>query len=188
MYSDSISYLSVFGNVVSDEEYLKQPDHSLPLEESLMFKGNHWYDWNVRNWGTKWEVGVSDDDKYPETELMEEDETSLSYRLNTAWSPPVPAIIKLSEQYPDLDFNLYYQEETGWGGETQFKNGFITNDENYESKCMDCDSLDTLEYCDNDCGQICSECNYMGEADLDQVAECEDHKIYLDNVPEYRKV
>ena len=53
---------------------------------------------------------------------------------------------------------------------------------------MDCDSLDTLEYCDNDCGQICSECNYMGEADLDQVAECEDHKIYLDNVPEYRKV
>jgi hypothetical protein len=28
----------------------------------------------------------------------------------------------------------------------------------------------------------------MGEADLDQVAECEDHKIYLDNVPEYRKV
>jgi hypothetical protein len=100
----------------------------------------------------------------------------------------VPAIIKLSEQYPDLDFNLYYQEETGWGGETEFKNGFITNSEEYETKCMDCDSLDTLEYCDNDCGQICSECNYMGEADLDQVAECEDHKIYLDNVPEYRKV
>ena len=75
---------------------------------------------------------------------MEADETSLSYRFNTAWSPPVPAIIKLSEQYPDLDFNLYYQEETGWGGETQFKNGFITNDENYESKCMDGDSLDTL--------------------------------------------
>lgn len=191
-YSNPIfAFHNIYNHIqdgVSDEEYLKQPDHSLPLEESLMFKGNHWYDWNVRNWGTKWEVGVSDDDKYPETELMEEDETSLSYRLNTAWSPPVPAIIKLSEQYPDLDFNLYYQEETGWGGETQFKNGFITNDENYESKCMDCDSLDTLEYCDNDCGQICSECNYMGEADLDQVAECEDHKIYLDNVPEYRKV
>jgi hypothetical protein len=30
----------------------------------------------------------------------------------------------------------------------------------------------------------------MGEADLECVAECEDHKIYLDDehVPEYRKV
>ena len=92
-YSNPIfAFHNIYNHIqdgVSDEEYLKQPDHSLPLEESLMFKGNHWYDWNVRNWGTKWEVGVSDDDKYPETELMEEDETSLSYRLNTAWSPPV---------------------------------------------------------------------------------------------------
>ena len=173
---------------VSDEEYLKQPDHSLPLEESLMFKGNHWYDWNVRNWGTKWDVAIRHSEEYPETELMEEDETSLSYRFNTAWSPPLPAIEKLSQQYPDLEFNLYYQEETGWGGEYEFINGKGNELQSYETKCMDCDSLDTLEYCDNDCGQICSECNYMGEADLDQVAECEDHKIYLDNVPEYRKV
>jgi hypothetical protein len=27
----------------------------------------------------------------------------------------------------------------------------------------------------------------MGEADLDEVAECDEHKIYLDNVPDYRK-
>jgi hypothetical protein len=153
-----------------------------------MFKGNHWYDWNVRNWGTKWDVAIRHGEEYPETELMEEDETSLSYRFNTAWSPPVPAIDKLSQQYPDLEFNLYYQEETGWGGEIEFKNGNCNELQSYETKCMDCDSLDTLEYCDNDCGQICSECNYMGEADLDQVAECEDHKIYLDNVPEYRRV
>ena len=45
---------------ISDEEYIKQPDHSMPLEEALMFKGNHWYDWNVRNWGTKWDVAVRD--------------------------------------------------------------------------------------------------------------------------------
>jgi len=95
---------------ISDEEYLKQPDHSLPLEESLMFKGN--------------------------------------------------------------------------------LNGFITTVEDYGSKCRDCDSLDTLEYCENDCGEICSDCNYMGEADLDCVAECDIHKVYLDDehVPEYRRV
>jgi hypothetical protein len=153
-----------------------------------MFKGNHWYDWNVRNWGTKWDVAIRHGEEYPETELMEEDETSLSYRFNTAWSPPLPAIEKLSQQYPDLEFNLSYEEEQGWGGEYLFVDGDGTEIESYDNKCRDCDSLNTLDYCENDCGEICSECNYMGEADLDQVAECEDHKIYLDNIPEYRKV
>jgi hypothetical protein len=174
---------------ISDEEYLKQPDHKQPLEEALMFKGNHWYDWNVRNWGTKWDVAVHDNDKYPETELHDESTTSLGYKFNTAWSPPIEAITKLSTLYPTLNFNLSYEEETGWGGEITLLNGFITTVEEYSNKCRDCDSLDTLEYCENDCGEICSECNYMGEADLDCVAECEDHKIYLDDehVPEYRR-
>jgi len=175
---------------ISDEEYLKQPDHKQPLEEALMFKGNHWYDWNVRNWGTKWDVAIHDKDEYPDTELMEESETSLAYRFNTAWSPPTEAISKLSEQYPDLDFELSYEEETGWGGCIQFEAGNANELESYENKCRDCDSNNTMEYCENDCGEICSDCNYMGEADLDCVAECDTHKVYLDDqhVPEYRKV
>ena len=177
-----------FWNIIKPtdlETYKLQKD---PSVEEMSFAGNNWYDWNVRNWGTKWDVSVSDEEKYRETELIEEGEGFLSYRFNTAWSPPIPAITKLSEQYPNLEFNLSYEEETGWGGETELKNGFITDNEDYDNKCRDCDSLNTLDYCENDCGEVCSECNYMGEADLDQVAECEDHKIYLDNIPEYRKV
>ncbi len=173
---------------VSDEEYLKQPDHTVPIAEAMMFKGNHWYDWNVRNWGTKWDVAVRHGDDYPDTELMEESETSLAYRFNTAWSPPVEIITKLSQQYPSLEIDLSFEEETGWGGSINFNNGIANEEESYSSKCRDCDSVDTLEYCDNDCGEVCSDCHYMGEADLDCVAECEEHKIYLDNVPEYRKV
>ena len=173
---------------VSEEEYLKQPDHKQPLEEALMFKGNHWYDWNVRNWGTKWDVAIHDEDKYPDTELMEESETSLAYRFNTAWSPPTEAISKLSEQYPDLDFELSYEEETGWGGLLQFEAGNVNEIETYDNKCRDCDSNNTMEYCENDCGEICNECHYMGEADLECVAECDTHKVYLTEefVPEYR--
>jgi Ferredoxin-like domain in Api92-like protein len=172
---------------VSDEEYIKQPDHTLPIAEQMEFKTNDWYSWNVRNWGTKWDVGVGDDNEYPETELMEEDETSLAYRFNTAWSPPLPAIEALSAQYPDVEFNLSYEEETGWGGEHLFIDGNGTEIEVYNNKCRDCDALDSLEYCDNGCGEVCDECHYMGEADLDEVAECDEHKIYLDNVPDYRK-
>lgn len=160
---------------VSDAEYLSQSDHKQPLEEALMFKGNNWYDWNVRHWGTKWDVAVRHDEEYPDTELMEEDETSLAYKFNTAWSPPTPIIQRLSQQYPTLHFNLSYEEETGWGGEYDYLAGEETEIENYENKCRDCDSLNTMEYCENDCGEICSECNYLGEADMDCVAECEVH-------------
>lgn len=149
-----------------------QPEATLPIR----FDSDHWYDWNVRNWGTKWDVAVSYDEEYPETELMEEDETSLAYRFNTAWSPPIPAIEKLSEQYPDVEFNLSYEEETGWGGEYIFANGQGTQIEDYENKCRDCDAINTMEYCENDCGEICSECNYLGEADMDCVEECEIHR------------
>jgi hypothetical protein len=177
---------------ISDEEYMKQPDHTLPMAEQLQFSGKCWYDFNVREWGTKWDVAVRDGEDYPETELHTEDDwsTSLTYKFNTAWSPPAPAVEKLSAQYPELVFTLSFQEETGWGGEIVFTNGQGTETESYENKCMECDSTNTMEYCDNDCGEICSECNYMGEADLDIVADCEYHKIYLDeeHVPEYRRV
>lgn len=153
-----------------------QPEVTMPIR----FDSDHWYDWNVRNWGTKWDVGVGDEDKYPETELIHDDETVVAYRFNTAWSPPLPAIEALSSQYPNVEFNLSYEEETGWGGEHLFVDGNGSELESYENKCRDCDSLNTLEYCENDCGEICSECHYMGEADLEAVAECEDHKEYLE--------
>jgi hypothetical protein len=170
---------------ISDEEYIKQPDHS---KSPLDFSGNNWYDWNVTNWGTKWDVAVHDDKEYSDTELMEETENSLAYRFNTAWSPPMPAIAKLSEQYPTLVFTLSFEEETGWGGEYNFVNGEEDIVESYDNKCRDCDSINTLEYCENDCGEICSDCNYMGEADLEIVADCDTHKVFLDDehVPDYR--
>ncbi len=170
-----------FWNIVKPtnlEEYNKQSDHSLPMAEQMLFKGDNWYDFNVRNWGTKWDVAVRDGEEYPETELMEEDETYLAYRFNTAWSPPVEAIDKLATQYPQCEITLSYEEETGWGGEVLFTEGEMTTVEEYDNKCRDCDALNTMEYCDNDCGEICNSCHYMGESDMEAVAECEEHKQY----------
>ena len=181
-----------FWNIISPtniEEYNKQDDFSKPLAERLQFQGDNWYDWNVRNWGTKWDVAVSHDDNYPDTELVEDWSDRLIYSFNTAWSPPFPAIENLSKQYPNLTFNISYEEETGWGGEVTFVNGEGTELEEYENKCRDCDALNTMEYCENDCGEICDSCHYLGEADLEAVAECDTHKIYLDleHVPHHRK-
>jgi hypothetical protein len=177
---------------VTEYEYLQQPPRDIPFEEQMLFKTNDWYSWNVRNWGTKWDVGVSSDDEYPETYMEGPAENGenlvVYYNFNTAWSPPFPAIAKLSSQYPSLLFTLSYEEETGWGGECEFLRGEQLEGSEYSNKCRDCESEDTLEYCENDCGEICSECHYMGEADLDCVAECKEHKQYLtaEFVPDYR--
>ena len=180
IYSNPVfAFHNIYNHIqdgVPDEEYLKQSDFSKSTAEVLSFSGNNWYDWNVRNWGTKWDVAVRDNEEYPETELTDESETLLIYRFNTAWSPPTEAISKLSLQYPDLDFELSYEEETGWGGLLQFEAGNVSEIESYENKCRDCDSINTMSYCENDCGEICSECNYLGEADMECVEECEVHR------------
>jgi hypothetical protein len=167
---------------ISNEEYLNQSDHKQPLAEALMFKGNNWYDWNVRNWGTKWDVAVSNDEKYPDTELLEYksegEDNWVVYKFNTAWSPPAPAIIKLSTLVPNCVVTLDFEEETGWGGEYEFVRGEMTAESDYENKCRDCDSENTLEYCDTCAIDICSDCHDMNEANPDDVAECEEHREY----------
>ena len=179
---------------VSDEIYHKQSDNTAPIEEQLMFKNNNWYDWNVRNWGTKWDVAVNNDDKYPDTALHEHksegEDQWLVYGFQTAWSPPLPAMEKLSALVPNCVVTLSFEEEQGWGGEYEFVNGSMTAQHDYENKCRDCDAENTMDYCDNDCGEICDSCHWLGEADLECVVECDTHKVYLDDqhVPEYRKV
>jgi hypothetical protein len=77
----------------------------------------NWYNFNNNKWGTKWDVAVSDDEKWAETEITGESSTHISYRFNTAWSPPLPVIEELSVQHPELEITLEYEEEQGWGGE-----------------------------------------------------------------------
>ena len=177
---------------IEQEVYMGQTPRDMPIDEQMLFKTNDWYAFNVREWGTKWDVAVSSEDKYPDTNMEEYangDNHVVHYNFNTAWSPPFAGISKLSAQYPTLLFTLSYEEETGWGGECEFLRGEKISESDYSNKCRDCDSEDTLDYCENDCGEICSSCNYMGEADLEAVAECQTHKIYLDSehVPDYRK-
>ena len=178
---------------ITDEQYIQQPPRDVPLEEQLKFNTNDWYSFNVREWGTKWDVAVRDNDEYPDTELLEheskDEDQWLVYKFNTAWSPPAPAMEKLSALVPNCVITLDFEEETGWGGEYEFVNGEMTAQHDYENKCRDCDEEGTLDYCENDCGEICSACHYMGEADLELVAECEEHKQYLtpEFVPEYRQ-
>lgn len=190
------SPIFAFWNIIKPtdmEAYGKQTDSSIPFDEQIKFKTDDWYSFNVREWGTKWDVAVSSDDKYSDTNFEEADNGDnkvIHYNFQTAWSPVFPAISKLSAQYPDLLFSYSYEEETGWGGECEFLRGKMISKSEYENQCRDCDATDQMEYCEeSDCGEICGNCHWLGEADLEAVAECPTHSVYLETkVPEYRKV
>ncbi len=179
---------------VTKEEYLSQPPRKddTSFADWMKHETNDWYNFNNREWGVKWDVAVAEDDKYSNTSIQEAENGEnyvVHYNFETPWNRPLPALQKLSAQYPTLLFTLSYEEETGWGGETEFLRGEIISESEYENQCRDCDATDQMEYCENDCGEICGNCHWLGEADLEAVAKCEDHKQYLDTkVPEYRKM
>ena len=76
---------------------------------------NHWYSWNILNWGTKWEASDSEIERQEGVDL---------YRFNTAWAnPDLSLFYDLSTKFPRLDFYLDYEEEQGWGGELGVTNG-----------------------------------------------------------------
>lgn len=169
-----------FWNIVKPtdlEAYHRQPEHSLPLSEQLKFQTDDWYAWNIRNWGTKWDVAVRDEETYPETEELDNyGFGGLSYRFNTAWSPPIEAITTLSTQYPNAKFVLSYEEETGWGGEVVLQNGQTLSSNEYGWKCRECDwQEDEQPYCETCEFDMCPSCGYGEPMDEDR-AKCEDHR------------
>lgn len=177
---------------ITDEEYVKQPDHSnintddpewfaKSIERAKVSKD--WYSWNNTNWGTKWDVAVSDGDEYPDTELLEYKSEGhdnwLVYKYNTAWSPAVTVLTKLSNLVPNSLLTLEFEEEQGWGGEYEIVRGDVKTILEYENRCYNCDSYDTMSYCDNDCGQFCSECNEGSWRDEEAMKECQIHMLQL---------
>ena len=177
---------------ITDEEYACQPkrgDYSMDdpnwFAKSVEFAKTQkdWYSWNNSNWGTKWDVAVSDDDKYPNTELIEYksegEDNWLVYKYETAWSPAVTVLTKLSNLVPTSVLTLEYEEETGWGGEYEIVRGEVREILEYENRCYACQSFDTLSYCENDCGEFCSECNDGSWQDEEAMAECQTHMVFL---------
>ncbi len=131
------------------------------LSKPISFDSDHWYDWNVRNWGTKWDVAVINNQDYSDTQVQITDDNDVMYHFQTAWSPVGEVLLKLSEMYPSLNFDYEYEEEQGWGGTCTFVGGEeITSDEwdipmshqDYKDRDKECPcEYDDIEYAYKDC-------------------------------------
>ena len=58
------------------------------MVEKYGFKS--WYDWNIANWGTKWDLC--------DVEVTRVDDNTITISCQTAWSPPVTAFETLYDQ------------------------------------------------------------------------------------------
>ncbi len=63
---------------------------------------DRWYDWNINNWGTKWEISGVECDHY--------EDNAFECEFETAWSPAEGIFHALRDQFPDLEISWFYDE------------------------------------------------------------------------------
>ena len=59
-----------------------------------------WYDWNIANWGTKWDVSLDN--------VERQDPNTVSAAFDSAWSPPITAYERLLEL--GFEIEAFYYE------------------------------------------------------------------------------
>ena len=69
-------------------------------EYKKRFGADNWYDWQVSNWGTKWNAY---------DQIFNEESNTITF--DTAWSTPQQAMIHLSTKYPTLTIKVEYADE-----------------------------------------------------------------------------
>lgn len=131
-HEDVLSFWNIVAPTDLDAYYESEKPKPADISHADLFaefehnkaESNNWYWWNVRNWGSKWDAC--------EVSLQIDEPNTLSYRFDTAWAPPLPAIEALCEQYPELLVTLHFEEEQGWGGEITTQHGTVINKEEWD--------------------------------------------------------
>ena len=85
------------------------PDQQEELRQK--YGSSNWYDWNLENWGTKWDCS--------ESTYSEEDKI---LQFQTPWACPQEIISEMAGMFPDLRFDGSYADED-FGSNA----GYITN-------------------------------------------------------------
>ena len=100
-------FLKYMGDGFDFEKIIPMPDNiyrdnvSDEDKKRLVKEGRpNWYDWCWENWDTKWNAySVEREFK----NYKHAGGKYIKYTFKTAWSPPIPVIEKLREDWPELD-------------------------------------------------------------------------------------
>lgn len=121
-FNNFISYPKRFRDLSKKvEEWNKT--HDLKKDGFCPFKdgfNSGGYQWCVKNWGTKWNSCNATKSANTINNGL------LCYDFSTAWSPPTPVIVKMSEKFPSLYFTLkYWESGMGFKGTFEVERGVI---------------------------------------------------------------
>jgi hypothetical protein len=127
-----------FWNIIQPQDLASYwgEETKLPFAEAIQHKTDHWYDWNVRNWGCKWDASVLTDEG-PEGKTWD-------IMIDTPWSPPVEALESLAEQHPNISVKALCVEEQGWGSVYESLDGLLIESDTWEIPEGHKEYLDTL--------------------------------------------
>jgi hypothetical protein len=121
---------------------------------------NNWYEWNCAHWGTKWDVDTNFTDNLSDNFHSHGDGLASCWlEFDTAWSPPLPVVQAMAEQYPDLIIVMYYYEMgMNFQGKVSYENGILV--ERFDGECDHEWYLDKTDDCLNEWldDEICDEC------------------------------
>jgi hypothetical protein len=80
----------------------------------------------VDEWGTKWDVSLSDSNL--ELEMINESTSAIVGYFESAWSPPLNAIMHYEEANPDVDIHcMYYEPANDFVGSNHYGDFSITD-------------------------------------------------------------
>lgn len=91
-YLEKLEFENKKENILTFHSFVPVPDDV--LKHGYQLKG---YDWQIENWGTKWDA--------IEPKLISEKPGEIIYHFETAWSEPEPWLDKVIKKYPRLKIN-----------------------------------------------------------------------------------
>lgn len=81
----------------------------LSEEDRIKSAGLNWYDWNVANWGTKWNAY-----KVSWIDGLEPDAYEFLVKFETAWSPPRPVLQAIKDKGFDVRYTYLDEGDDDW--------------------------------------------------------------------------
>jgi len=88
---------------------------SLGLEFERKYDAKNWYEWRIKNWGSKWNAYSC------------EDIGNIIPSFTTAWGPPEGILEKLSKLFPEFRLTCDYDIEMNEGGRLELQDGNLVN-------------------------------------------------------------
>ena len=117
---DKKGFLNSFIPIPKELIGTRSPSLKQDLNLLLKYKADNWYDWNIKNWGIKWDFEID------LLEEIEEEGDEINLQFDTAWAPPLLGLKNISLKYPEMEFLLDYDEPgMRFRGLSKIKNGVV---------------------------------------------------------------